>query len=185
MIVGFTGLAGSGKSTAASYLVTRGFVRTRFAGPLKAMVRAYLNAVGVDPAEIEAMVEGALKEAPHPAWSGRSTRHVMQTLGTEWGRETIDPNLWTNAWRLSAERAENSIVVDDCRFTNEAAAIRAAGGFVVRISRPGQTVIETSAHASERQPIEADATLWNDGDIGLLHERLAGMIARQSASAAP
>jgi hypothetical protein len=57
MTVALTGLAGSGKSTAALHLVNRhGFERVRFAGPLKAMVRA----LGLTDREID----GDLKEVP-------------------------------------------------------------------------------------------------------------------------
>src|SRR4051794_965130 len=56
-IIAFTGLAGSGKSTAAHHLVNRrGFQRVRFAGPLKAMMAS----LGLTHEQIE----GAEKESP-------------------------------------------------------------------------------------------------------------------------
>ena len=53
-----------------------------FAGPLKAMLRAYCEAVGVGPAMTEAMIEGGLRELPSPYLAGRSPRYAMQHLGS-------------------------------------------------------------------------------------------------------
>ena len=36
----------------------------------------------------EAHIEGALKEVPCELLGGKTPRYAMQTLGTEWGRDT-------------------------------------------------------------------------------------------------
>lgn len=170
-IIAFSGLAGSGKSTAAAHLVeARGFARVRFAGPLKAMMAA----LGLTPAQID----GAEKETPCDLLGGKTPRHAMQTIGTEWGRDLIAPDLWIRAWQAAVERlpAGQPVVVDDCRFPNEAAAIRAAGGALVRIIRPGAGS-GAAGHSSEGQTLSGVcATIVNDGPIGELQravDRLA------------
>src|SRR5690606_21287800 len=114
-VVAFTGRAGSGKSTASRYLVERhGYQLVKFAGPLKAMMRA----LGLGDRHIE----GDDKELPCALLSGKTPRHAMQTLGTEWGRNCIGENFWVDLWTYHASQHER-VVVDDCRFANEARAI--------------------------------------------------------------
>jgi len=159
IVIAFTGLAGSGKSTAAKCLVdTWGFTRVRFAGPLKDMMRA----LGLGERE----VDGDLKEIPCDLLGGRTPRHAMQTLGTEWGRELIAPDLWIRAWRAAVEKlpADARVVVDDCRFPNEGDAVCAVGGVIVRIVRPGAGA-GAAGHSSEAHMLPATVTLHNKGDM--------------------
>jgi len=158
-LIAFTGLAGAGKSTAALHLVERhGFQRMRFAGPLKAM----LAALGLSAEEID----GSLKETPCELLCGQTPRRAMQTIGTEWGRDIIGPDLWIRAWKASLP-ATGRIVVDDCRFPNEAAAIKAEGGRIVRIDRPGAGTA-AAGHVSEGQALPASAVIPNTGDLATL-----------------
>lgn len=148
-IIGLCGLAGSGKTTIANYLVEHhGFVRLPFAGPLKAMAAAF----GLGPREMA----GDLKETPSDLLCGKTPRQFMQLLGTEFGRELIGADVWVRAW----ERALGGIAVDgfqplrvvadDLRFANEAAAIRRRGGVVVQLIRDGAGSASGAGHASER-----------------------------------
>lgn len=163
-VVALTGLAGSGKSTVADYLVRRhGYVRVKFAGPLKDMCRS----IGLT----EDHIEGSLKELPSPLLAGRTPRFVMQTLGTEWGRDIIGPNFWTGLW---CDRASDvldhggRVVVDDCRFENEADAVRGYGGLLIRIEGRGGVA---GSHASEAGAFDVDAVLHNTGSVGELFRR--------------
>lgn len=156
VIVALSGLAGSGKSTVADHLCARwGFRREKMAGPLKDMLRV----LGLTDAHIE----GALKEVPCDLLGGRTPREAMITLGTEWGRDLVHPDLWVNAWKRRA--AGGLVVCDDCRFVNEAAAIRSMGGSIVRIVRAGQAA--PSGHISEtgQAAIRPDHILANDSDV--------------------
>lgn len=162
-LIAFAGAAGSGKTTCSEYLVQHhGFERVKFAGPLKAMIRSYLDFVGTDPATIERMVEGDLKETDMGVLSGRSSRFAQQTLGTEWGRDIMDTNFWVNAWAERVEMLRGSgvaVVTDDCRFDNEAEMIRQMGGTIIGLEGRG---IQVGDHPSER-PITPDFTLQNTG----------------------
>lgn len=165
-VIAFKGKGGSGKSTAAKYLEENGYVRTSFAAPLRAM----LAAIGLSDEELS----GALKEAPCAALSGRSPREAMQLLGTEWGR-ALAPNLWADLWHDTASdilrRGGFGVVVDDCRFPNEAEAVRALGGYVIEIigSASGDGV-GIAGHASEAQSFDPDIFAINDGaDLDAFH----------------
>lgn len=173
-IVGLAGNAGAGKSTAAAFLVGRGFARLRFAAPLKSMLSALYAEAGLSAREIARRIEGDLKEKPDPLLDGRTPRHAMQALGTEWGRDMISPRLWVDVWSTRARAAilaGRSVVVEDVRFPNEVAAVRNLGGRVIYIARPGATVI--AGHVSEGlDPAEADAILHNSGTLGALSRAL-------------
>jgi len=157
MIIGLAGRAGSGKSTVAAHLAARGYRRIRFADPLKDMMRA----LGLT----ERHIEGDLKEQPCPLLAGKTPRYAMQTIGTEWGRGIIHPDLWVGAWEARAAN-DNLVVAEDVRFPNEEAAIRRLGGWVIGVERPGREV--GSGHPSENQPISPDLWLRNDGDVPAL-----------------
>jgi hypothetical protein len=143
-VVALTGLEGSGKSTAAGFLVAQnGFRLEKFAGPLKDMLRA----IGLQEDEIES----PLKNQPCDALLGRTPRHAMQTLGTEWGRKCIDEDFWLSLWHTRVVDGRGRfVVVDDCRFPNEAQIIKDLGGVIVRIERPDRKHdAQAASHISE------------------------------------
>jgi hypothetical protein len=153
-VVGLCGPAGSGKSTAAQYLVTNhGYTRVRFAGPLKAMARA----IGLT----EAQIEGDLKEVPSDLLQGRTPRYFMQRLGTEFGRDLIGEGFWVGLWTAAANdvlKAGGRVVADDCRFPNEALALSELGGLIGSIRGRGGLA---AAHASEAYQPNPDFVLDN------------------------
>lgn len=158
--------AGSGKTTLALGLRGHGYVRARFADPLKAMLSALLIHQGVQPDDVTRMSDGDLKETPHHALAGRTPRHAMRCLGTEWGRNCMSPDLWVNAAMLAAAEhieAGRRVVFDDMRFENEASAIKRAGGMLIRITRPGARR-QAGEHASEGglDAWEFDLEITND-----------------------
>lgn len=161
-VIALTGPAGCGKSTIAAALEPCGFARIRFAAPLKAMMATLYAGFGLSPDEIAARLDGPLKERDDPVL-GASPRWAMQSLGTEWGRQCIAPDLWVRAWRSAALAAiadgAPGVVVEDCRFPNEAATVRGLGGIVVELDRPG--VARRAGHASEAG-VEADHVIAND-----------------------
>jgi hypothetical protein len=165
MIIGFCGVIGAGKTTAARHLVDHwGFVRVRFADQLKSMLRT----LGLSAEE----VDGSLKDRPSTLLCGKTPRFAMQRLGTEFGRDLIGADLWVNAWRAKTFEHEN-VVADDVRFPNEVAAI-AWRGTLIRVVRPGHDA--ASDHISERHALDEDLTLLNSGDVTALCARLDQMM---------
>jgi hypothetical protein len=176
-LVAFTGPAGSGKSTAASGLVYRhGFMPVRFADPLKAMAAALYDQLGLAASEVRERVRGSLKDTPDPALEGITPRFIMQTLGTEWGRQTLRDSLWVDIWRARAERElrmGHSVVVDDCRFQNEADVVRELGGIVVGVFRPGGA--RAPEHASENG-VMPDTLIANTKTEAVLDAKVAAAV---------
>ena len=179
IIVGINGLIDAGKSSVANILVARfGFTIMKVASPLKNMLRTFLDECGVDADTIERMIEGDLKNVPSEHLAGQTPRWAMQSLGTEWGRVLMGPALWIRAAVYRVRARSGRIVIDDCRYRNEAEAIREElGGQVWKIFRPG---LETAEHSSEREQSEVipDLVIDNSGTLDDLEERIAFIMLR-------
>lgn len=135
-VVGLSGFAQSGKTTAALYLEKKyGIRRKHIAEPLRAMLAVLLKANGMSSEMITRYLEGDLKEQLIPEL-GVTSRYAQITLGTEWGRELIGEDLWANTWERGIEDGD-SVMNDSVRFPNEADAIHRRGGVVIMIKRPG------------------------------------------------
>jgi hypothetical protein len=163
-IIGLTGYAGSGKDTVREILEKRwhctGFA---FADPMRAMVHTLLSVTGVDTRYAR---DRQLKELTIPEY-GVSYRHLMQSLGTEWGRG-IASDFWLRiAEAYMAELTEGDddaiCVISDVRFANEAAWIRKHGGVIWRVDRPGLNKVRNHVSESEIDTIVYDTVLPNDG----------------------
>lgn len=170
IVVGLSGLAGSGKSVVADHLIeARGFVRVKFANGLKNMLRTLMAGQGADPVYIERCIEGDLKEVPCKYLAHRTPRHAMQTLGTEWGRETISTNFWADVAIATCRDHLNkgqSVVVDDLRFPNEFwALVDQVHASVWKVTRPG--IVAPNDHKSEGllDGFKFDAELHNGRTI--------------------
>lgn len=171
-IIGITGNMGSGKSTLAKILKEKhGFVVMSFAAPIKEMLKALLVTSGCEPAVATGFLYGNLKDHPCSFLCGRTMRHAMQTLGSEW-RDLIDRELWTTIWHNRVRSIENSdsittvhplrIVVDDVRFLHEARAIKKFNGTIVKVVR-GASVNHTHVSETELEQIKSDFIINNTG----------------------
>lgn len=167
MIVGLTGRAGAGKDYTFKWLDERGYAVVRFAWAdnLKMEIEQVLN---------HGQRLDALWDKPYPP----EVRKMLQWWGTDL-RRSENPNYWID--KMKHELAPyakggpysegRAAVITDCRFPNEAEAVRDMGGIVVRIWAP-QTIrkerlgVLPPEHASESQieSIEADITVWSQND---------------------
>ena len=176
LLIGLAGFKRSGKSTVANWLVDAdGFLAESFAGPIRHVVAELL---GWDAERLERD-----KETPVDWLDGLTPRYLMQTLGTEWGRAQ-HRELWVRSLfqRIAAREARAgrrlNWVIHDVRFPNEAQAIRARGGFIVRVSRG--LPASADGHASE-QPLPpglVDETLHNWRDLVDLFDNTGDLIRR-------
>ena len=157
-LIGIAGRARSGKDTVANFIIAAiGGYRYSFADPIRAM----LAPLGVD---MNDPYWQARKEDVIPAL-GVSPRRMMQTLGTEWGRNLINPDLWLVMAHQRLLRNGPGMVISDVRFENEAAWIRKHGGLIIHVIRPEAKAVE--AHASEDgiEMQDTDARLFNSGTL--------------------
>jgi hypothetical protein len=157
-ILGLSGYARSGKDEVAKVLTEEyGYIRVAFADKLRDMLYALNPTVLHDPAKrrldfdkphmyVQDVIEkygwDGYKESPY----GAEIRRLLQRLGTEAGRQTLWDSIWIDA-ALTGLPEDANVVVTDCRFPNEAQAVKDRGGDVMRISRLGNG--PANQHASE------------------------------------
>ena len=163
-LIALSGAAGSGKSTIAKVFVwERGFKPVKFGACLKSMLSTMLLFAGMGSEEIWECLEGDLKERPCRLLGGKSPRHAMQTMGTEWGRSLLGPNLWVDIWReqvLGHFDKGHNVVVDDLRFSNEADSVRKLGGVIFKVYNPDAESNKMD-HVSEQFDFYHDAVITN------------------------
>jgi len=188
MIIGFVGFIGSGKDTAADYLVNfHEFRRDSFANTLK---DAVAHVFGWD----RTMLEGRTKQAREwreqidPWWAERlgmpnlTPRWILQYWGTEVCRRGFHDDIWIASLENKLRNSEDNIVISDVRFPNEIKAIHNAGGKVIRIKRGpepewyqsavdfnkgpnGNVGWATGRSRLEKLGIHASETAWVGGNI--------------------
>ncbi len=103
-----------------------------------------------------------------PGLSAVTVRRILQWWGTEY-RRAQDPDYWTRAWGHLVEQldlTQTLVLVDDVRFMNELNVVRAHGGLIVKIERPGFD--GANSHSSETsldQYRQWDGVIVNDGSL--------------------
>lgn len=184
-IIGICGRKRHGKDTVGGIAhKLGGYTPIAFADPLKRIAMDIYN-LSYDQcygSEVD-------KETIDPRW-GVSPRFILQRIGTEMGRE-IHTETWVRYCLKTIEAAANGgeplvhspkyrafipatprwcnldrWVITDCRFPNEADAVRRAGGGVIKVVRPSLQQ-EVDLHASETSidEIEPDYLILNDGTL--------------------
>ena len=141
MIIGVCGLIGSGKDTIADYLVNvHQFRRDSFAASLKDAVSAVF---GWDRDRLEGRTRSSRewREQVDIWWATRlgmphlTPRWVLQNWGTEVCRRGFHEDIWVASLENRLRNSPDDVVISDCRFPNEVAALRRAGGLVIRVVR--------------------------------------------------
>lgn len=160
-LIGITGCAGSGKDTVAAYLKSNyNFDSVAFAEPIRDGMRAMF---GLEDKHFQhPEKETVLQEF------GKSPRQMMQTLGTQYGRECVNKDLWLilAGKKIAKHYLDGfNVALTDVRFDNEAEYVRNAGGVVWHVSR---AVAGTPhIHASEAGVafIQGDEVIDNNGTL--------------------
>ena len=141
MIIGICGLIGAGKDTMADYPVNiHQFRRESFANTLKDAVSAVF---GWDRELLEGRTRHSRewREQVDSWWADRlgmpdlTPRWVLQYWGTEVVRRSFHDDTWIASLENKLRKTTDDVVISDCRFPNEIAAIKRAGGLVVRVHR--------------------------------------------------
>jgi hypothetical protein len=210
MIIGISGLIGSGKDTIADYLQNiHQFRRESFANSLK-------DAVAMVFGWPRDMLEGRTRESREwreqvdPWWSERfdmpnlTPRWVLQYWGTEVCRRNFHDDIWIAALENKLRKTQDDIVISDVRFPNEIAAIKNAGGTVIRVIRgpepewfkwaisvnqgPNDNITwALSKHNLEKANIHTSETAWagtefdriidNNADgLDQLYQQISGLV---------
>jgi hypothetical protein len=173
MIVGLGFQARVGKGEVAARLCLKhGFTEVAFADALKEACRVIFGLT-------KSQLYGDDKDRPDAFWND-TPRNILQLVGTECLRRGYRDDVWVKAVeRIMREHEGQDFVISDCRFPNEAEAIRSWGGKLVKIVRVGAPIIATSGHASESALATWDAwdyTLFNNGTLEDLATKVDWMV---------
>lgn len=177
-----------GKTTAAEHLVKEhSFTPLRFADPLKKMLETLLTEAGIPLSKSWDYLRGNAKEALIHELGDVTGRKLMQTLGTEWGRNAVDEDFWVRVMdaKIHSMEPHSRIVVDDMRFPNEYAMLKSMGAVMVKVFRgePPKTVIgRDNSHPSEGalNHHDFDFEISNNSDLSVLYGKMDSIVKQES-----
>lgn len=177
-LIGICGKARSGKDVASQFLVdTHQFHTYKMAAPIKRALAAMFQ---VDPEFIENQKEDML---PNHVYT---PRELLQTMGTEWGRDTVGMDIWLDFLRREWDEINQynnstygplpGLVISDIRFDNEADYIRRCGGVVIRVLREDADDIRPHKSEAGIRPNLIDQVVRNDSDINTFIEEFVARL---------
>ncbi len=188
-VIGLTGttgsnmIAGCGKDTVAEMIsAIEGFKVYGLADPIYAMVKAGFGIDGKD-------IDWNSREAKNAQidWlsdsedSKVSLRYLLETLGTEWGRNFICNDVWLRVAEKFIKESDTGVVIKDIRFPNEMAWLDKMGGVLIHILRPNFFNTEATKGHPSNIPLplrERDIMLVNDSSIDVLENRVKDICSR-------
>ncbi len=170
MIIGLSGKIGSGKSTIGKIFEDEGFILDSFATSVKDICCILF---GYDRDKIEGNTiqdrfwrEQIDEKTTNIMGYNMSPRDAMIFIGTKFGRNQINENIWIETLFNRYENSNNKkLLITDLRFPNEYDEIKKRGGIVIRINRKDNHY--NSNHISEcaLDYHNFDYIINNDGTI--------------------
>ncbi|MEU9126608.1 hypothetical protein AB0D08_00595 [Kitasatospora sp. NPDC048540] len=179
LLIGLSGYSRSGKDSAAQVLVDGGWRRDAFADRLRTFL---LNLNPLVPAHYDTPPYRLSNLVHAHGWDRAKElfpeiRSLLQRTGTEAGRAVLGEDIWVDALFRAFRPEAEALVISDVRFPNEARRVKAAGGVVIRIRRPGVGPLKTRDGAVHQSEIALDdwpfdAEVVNDGSLDDLRDKL-------------
>ena len=174
-------IAGCGKDTVAAILAAfTGYKTYGFADPIYAMVKA---GFGIDGKSDE-FQDRVTKASPIPWLSTAdkpiSLRRLLETLGTEWGRNYIQEDLWTRLASKFVRECPTGVIIKDVRFENEVEWLDAEGGLLVHILRPNYYSPDATVGHLSNIPLTIraqDYVIMNDCSLETLEGRVYSFVS--------
>jgi len=188
LVIGFSGLARSGKDSCVDHLVSKykssKILKTSFAKKLRSEVHKAMHAVMEEQTCSEREGLRVLCEREGVEYEPFACRDTMDPFGKQryllqaWGmkRRNEHADYWVEKVEEEiASRQPDFVLISDLRFENEAAYIASVEGKTVRVNRPnsgltGQAATHVSEHALAHYAF--DYEIANTGTIKHLHQRV-------------
>ena len=196
-LIAFSGRMGAGKDTAAELFLlalTNNTLKEISSELLDVSLRGYVTSgawqikkFAYKLKEIAGILTGASiaeledqdfkKRKMSRDWNFMTYREFLQRLGTEAIRTGIHPEAWVNALFADYHTTLSHWLITDCRFKNEAEAVRRHGGIVVRINNSSMPVPgEVHPSESDLDDFEFDYVIDNNGTIQEFYEKIVQMM---------
>ena len=169
MIIGLSGKAGAGKDTIANYLVEHhGYKKVAFADKIRECLFA-LDPIVATRADYPLHLSEYFDDF---GWEQTKklpeVRRLMQTFGTEVGRNLIDSNIWIEI-ALGSVKPGDKVVVSDVRFPDEAENIKWLFGEIWRVERNVGYLFGNHISETALDDWVFDRTFINDKSIEHIH----------------
>lgn len=199
-LIGLSGYGETGKSEVARILRREfGYEGSHVKDPMMEMAISLLARMGVDTTEALDRLDGATKNEPIPGWPWLTGRKILQIIGKDFrdamgdpakrtfipappkggvGRpvfavDTVDETFFLDLWRRENQAAR--VINESLRYPFEGHYFQANGGYVIRVTVPGQGPL--SDHPSETSVVPFDYELVNHKrSLGELKEALVAAL---------
>lgn len=162
MLIGITGHKFSGKSTVARLLHNAtGYPVVSFADKLKDITCVLSGCTREQLEDYDFKENGLVPDYLRP-YCGNIKKPTFRAFLQHFGSEVmrgVNDNIWIDC--TISNCGENAII-SDCRFPNEAKAVKARGGIVIKVVRPDAKASDSHQSETRIDEIDADYTLWND-----------------------
>lgn len=146
-VIGVAAQLANGKDVLCDYLITqlnnscKGWQRSAFANAVK---EVYENAFGVDRQFIE---DWKRNPDPPPGYL-KNIRQSLQFIGD--GFRQIRGDIWIE---IALRDESRKLIISDSRYINEAKAVKAKGGLMIILYRPGFLNDDPNPSESQIRPI--------------------------------
>lgn len=184
-MIGIAGWARSGKDTVGGHLINNyGYTRLSFADPMREALKRINPLISLDKDGTWTLVELATA-LEHSTWDdlkaqSRNIRPYLQRFGTEVGRQMFGENFWVD-YAIDSIPDGTKVVVTDVRFQNEANAVRALGGKVWRVTRPGVEAANDHISEHDLDDYDFDLTIHNQHSLEELYKMVDYLVTVSSS----
>jgi hypothetical protein len=170
--IALSGWARSGKDSIAEYLVKEhGYTRVSFADPMREALVALNPQIRYFETNLPLATAVRIIGWEELKENSEDVRELLQRMGTEVGRNLFGENFWVDL-AIKEARKHKKVVFSDCRYLNEAEAIRKRGGKVWRITRPGVRPANTHTSEKDLDDYRFDARVTHDSTLPKLHKKV-------------
>lgn len=148
----------------------------KFAGKLKT-IASLLTGIPVEMFENRTFKEQHLSKEWTRHGLPLTVREFLQRLGTDCLRNNLCDNTWVNALMVDykalsynddEQHEYPNWIITDCRFNNEAIAIKNKGGVLIRVDRPGVTPVNRHVSETSLDNWNFDYKIANVSDLSAL-----------------
>jgi hypothetical protein len=101
-------------------------------------------------------------------------RAFLQYFGSEVMRGVND-NIWIDC-TLSNASETKGLIISDCRFPNEAKAVKARGGIVIKVVRPDAKAEDSHQSETRIDEIVPDIIIENNSDLKTLQGNVSALV---------
>jgi hypothetical protein len=176
MIIAICGHKFSGKSTVARLIANAtGYPIVSFADKLKDITCVLSGCTREDLENYEFKENELVPDYLRP-YCGNikkpTFRAFLQYFGSEVMRGVND-NIWIDC---TLSNCGEDCIVSDCRFPNEAKAVKARGGIVIKVVRPDAKAEDSHQSETLIDDIDADYTLYNDTTLENLEANVNSLV---------